>query len=370
MIGDAGAKAYRETLEVVLDDSSSDAILVLNCPTALSDPSEAAKAVIETVRAPHKGDGICNVFTSWLGEYSAAPARALFDAAQIPTYDTPEDAIDGFMCRVRYAHSQAVLAEAPLPVLKADGIVEAVIARALAAGRRWLDTDEVDAVLTAYQIPTPPSRTVTDAAGAAAAARELGGAVALKLRSPDITHKSDVGGVALDLRGEGEVRNAALAMLERVKAARPDAHLEGFFVQSMVRRPGAIELIAGLSVDPVFGPIALFGRGGTAVEIIADTSLELVPLNAALARLQMERTRVWRLLQGYRGQPAAAIDAVAAVLVRLGDLIVEHPQIAELDINPLLADAHGVLALDARIAVDPSRQTPPALLYRREVLAV
>ena len=351
MIGDAGPKEYRETLETLLGDPGSDAILVLNCPTALSDPSEAAKAVIETIRTSRTSDGVRNVFTSWLGEYSAAPARALFDAAQIPTYDTPDDAVDGFMCRVRYAHSQAVLAEIPVPDPAADGTVDAVIARALAAGRRWLDSDGVDAVLSVYQIPTPPSRTVADAAGAAAAARELGGPVALKLRSPDITHKSEVGGVALDLHGEEEVRNAALAMLQHVKTARPDARLEGFFVQSMVRRPDAIELIAGLSVDPVFGPVVLFGRGGTAVEIIADTSLELAPINAALARLQMQRTRVWRLLQGYRGQPPAAIDAVAAVLVRLSDLIVEHPQIAELDINPLLADAQGVLALDARIAV-------------------
>ncbi|HUA07633.1 MAG TPA: acetate--CoA ligase family protein [Candidatus Acidoferrales bacterium] len=363
MIGDAGPKEYHETLELLLADPNSDAILVLNCPTALGDPAQAAKAVIETAHA--RGAAQRNVFTSWLGEYSAAPSRALFDAARIPTYDTPDDAIDGFMYRVRFARSQALLAQTAPAVAKTvpdDTAAAAAIARALDGNRRWLDSDEVDAVLSAYHIPTPPSRSVANVEAAAVAAGELGMPVALKLRSPDITHKSDVGAVVLNLFGAQSVRVAALAMLDRVRDARPTARIDGFFVQGMVQRRGALELIAGLSVDKIFGPVVLFGQGGTAVERIADTSLELVPLDRELARAQMQRTRVWKLLQSYRGQAAADLDAIADVLVRLGDLILAHPQIAELDINPLLADARGAIAVDARIRVDPAALTPAAML--------
>lgn len=368
MIGDAHAKEYRETLDVLFDDANTDAILVLNCPTALSDSSDLAKTVIDTLCAARTRGVQRNVFTSWLGEYSAAPARALFDAARVPTYDTPDDAVQGFMHRVRFRHNQELLLEAAPAVAEFtpdDGAAGAAIERALNEGRRWLETDEIDAVLAAYGIPTPPSRTVTDVESAAAAAEQLGVPVVVKLRSPDVVHKSDAGAVALNLHGAQAVRSAAQAMEERVKARQPNARVEGFFVQAMVQRPGAIELIAGLSVDRVFGPIVLFGHGGTAVETIADTSLGLVPLNSALALAQMQRTRVWKLLQGYRGQPAADIDAVATVLIRLAVLIIAHPQIAELDINPLLADAQGVLALDARIAVEATVHTPPAMLATR-----
>jgi len=364
MIGDSGAKEYRETLEILLGDPASDAILVLNCPTALGNPDDAAQAVIDTVEVARSAGSRRNVYTSWLGEYSAASARKLFDAAELPTYDAPDDAIAGFMERVRFSRHQALLAQ-PHPAAPSvpDGsAATAVIARALSQGRRWLDSDQVDAVLTAYGIPTPPSRTVPDADAAAAAAEALGVPVALKLRSPEITHKSDVGGVALNLTGAQSVRAAAAAMLERTKTASPGAQIEGFFVQAMVRRPGAIELIAGLSVDPTFGPTVLFGQGGTAVEMIADTSLELVPLTRDVAMLQMQRTRIWKLLQGYRGQAPANLEAIADVLVRLGELIVAHPQIAELDINPLVADAHGVVALDARVAVESVPHCPAVLL--------
>jgi acetyltransferase len=144
-------------------------------------------------------------------------------------------------------------------------------------------------------------------------------------------------------------------MTLRVQKAQPGAHLDGFLVQEMVRRPGAIELLAGLAVDPVFGPVVVFGQGGTAVEVIDDSAVGLAPLNPLLARAQMMRTRVWRLLQPYRGNPPAAIDAIGEVLIGIGQLAAEHPEISELDINPLLADAEGVIAIDARIRVAPAR---------------
>jgi len=356
IIGDAPGARYAAALEGLLGDDGVDAILVLNCPTALAMPEDAARAVIDTVRAvPAELRQGRNIFTAWLGDKAAAPARRLFNAARIATYDTPDEAVTGFLHRVRYQRNQALLLETPpaRPDHAAPDVAAAdtAIAVALAAGRAWLDPPEVEAVLAAYRIPLPVARHAADPAEAAAVAAAIGFPVALKIRSPDITHKSDVGGVALALGDPDAVREAAAALLERVRKAKPQARLEGFLVQQMVHRPGAVELLAGLAEDAVFGPVVLFGQGGTAVEVIDDSAVALPPLNPLLARAQMSQTRVWRLLQPYRGRPAAAIDAIGEVLIGLGQLAAEHPEIRELDINPLLADAAGVIALDARIRV-------------------
>ncbi len=356
IIGDAPGARYAAALESVLADRGVDALLVLNCPTALASPEEAAQAVVETVhRHATTHPPRRNIFTAWLGEQTAASARRRFETAAIPTYETPEAAVSGFLHRVRYQRNQALLmetpparAERPLPDAAA---VKPVIAKALAAGQSWLDAGSVAAVLSAYGIPQPRACNAGDADAAAELAGEIGFPVALKIRSPDITHKSDIGGVALGLRDEAEVRAAASAMLARVSAARPEARIDGVVVQQMIKRPGAVELLAGLNDDAVFGPVVVFGQGGTAVEVVRDSAVALPPLNLLLARAQMERTRVWRLLQAYRGKPAAAIDAIADVLIRLGELAADNPEIRELDINPLLADADGVIALDARIRI-------------------
>jgi acetyltransferase len=359
IIGDAPGPRYAAALKAVFADDGVDAILVLNCPTALAGPEDAARAVIDTLAAiPATERHGRNIFTAWLGEQSAGAARRLFNAARLPAYDTPDEAVTGFLHRVRYQRNQALLMETPParpdifePDLAAAGTA---IAAALCAGRAWLDAAEVEAVLAAYRIALPASRHAADPEEAAAAAAAIGFPVALKIRSPDITHKSDAGGIVLDLGDGAAVREAAALMTARVHKALPQARLDGFLVQQMARRSGAIELLAGLADDPVFGPVVVFGQGGTAVEIVDDSAVALPPLNPLLARAQMTRTRVWRLLQGYRGRPPAAIDAIAEVLIRLGQLAAEHPEIRELDINPLLADAHGVIAIDARIRVAPA----------------
>jgi acetyltransferase len=356
MIGDTPAATYGLALDALLGDDGVDGVLVLHAPTALADPREPAQAVVETIRSRAADPARANVLTAWLGGRLVEPARRLFAAARVPAYETPEDAVHGFLDRSRYARSRAIAAT-ELP--SANGVTydtaaaRAALERAGAAGRTWLDAGDVDAVFRAYGIPTIRSRSVPDAESAARAADELGGAVALKIRSPQITHKSDVGGVALGLEGHDAVLREAQAMRERIASLRPDAAIEGFLVQELVRRPNAIELIVGLSVDAAFGPVVLFGHGGTAVELIADTSLELAPLDRSLALAQIARTRVARLLGGYRDVLPADLDAIAGVLVRIGRLAVECPALRELDINPLLADAAGAIALDARIMISP-----------------
>ena len=357
IIGDADGARYQLALDIVFADETIDAVLVLNCPTALSSGADAARAVIATIEKaatlPQAGR---NVLTAWLGDSTASEARRLFAASHIATYDTPDSAVTGFLHRVHYRRNQELLMETP--PARPDGPApdaaraEAIIARAVAAGRQWLDVAEVVDVLAAYRIPCPACHVVADAGAAAEAAASLGGAVALKIRSPDITHKSDVGGVALNIAGPERVVREAEAMIACIAASNPTARIDGFLVQQMVSRPAAVELIIGLSEDAVFGPVVLFGHGGTMVELMGDTTLELPPLNAALARAQMARTRVFRLLQG--GAAPADIEAVIGALLAIAQLAADQPQVKELDINPLLADADGIIALDARIRIGPS----------------
>jgi acetyltransferase len=358
IIGDAPPERYAKALEILLADTDTDAILVLNCPTAIASGEEAAQAVVDTVAGTKR----C-VLTSWLGEDAAAGARRLFGEHRVPTYFTPERAMRAFVDMVAYRRNQEALTETP-PSVPDDFAPETaaareVIERVIDSGREWLSEPEAKAVLDAYGIPVVPTHTATDPQAAASVAALLAGPVVLKILSPDILHKSDVGGVALDLRAPAAVRDAGAAMLERARAALPEARIEGFTVQPMVERPDAFELICGVIEDSQFGPVILFGQGGTAAEIIEDTALALPPLNMRLAHEAMARTRVHALLQGYRGRPPAALDDVALTLIKISQLVIDFGEVVELDINPLLADEFGVIALDARIRVRRS-QEPPA----------
>jgi acetyltransferase len=227
----------------------------------------------------------------------------------------------------------------------------AVIERALGEARPWLTEIEAKDVLAAYGIPVVATSMVESPDEAARVAASIGGPVALKILSPDIIHKSDVGGVMLGLADPWTVHEAARTMLGNVRTARPQARIEGLTVQPMADTRGAYELIAGIAEDALFGPVILFGQGGVAVEVVRDQALALPPLNLHLAHEQMRGTRIFRLLQGYRDQAPAALDEIALTLVKLSQMAADHDQIAELDINPLLADANGVIALDARIRV-------------------
>ena len=292
---------------------------------------------------------------------SVQHARRIFIDAGIPTHDTPEQAVDAFMQLVEHRRNQELLTETP-PSAPVEFVADTEMARpvvrdVLAADRKLMSEPEAKAVLMAYGIPVVATRIAESADDAARIAAELGFPVALKILSPEISHKSDVGGVGLNLASADAVQQCAVAMAERIKRLRPDARLTGFTVQQMVRRPGAHELIVGVATDAVFGPVVLFGQGGTAVEVIRDRAIALPPLNLALAREVVARTRVAKLLAGYRDRPAADHDAIYLTLVQIAQLIADIPGIIELDINPLLADEHGVIALDVSIRIAPAATT-------------
>jgi acetyltransferase len=355
IIGDASGKRYEDALKIILEDKGVDATLVLNCPTAVASPIEAAKAVAG-VAAERKGR---RIITSWVGDSVAREARKLFEEKRIPSYETPEQAVRAFTYLVNYKRGQELLMETP-PSAPEDFTVDADRARTIARravedGRTWLTEPEAKSMLAAYGIPTAQTRIAGTPDEAACIAAELGGPVVLKILSPDITHKSDIGGVLVDIAGPALVKAAAFEMLDRIGKARPDARLEGVTVQPMVRRPGAYELIVGVLSDPQFGPVILFGHGGTAVEVINDRALGLPPLNMRLAHELMSNTRIYKQLTGFRGLKAVNLDAVALTLLKISQLVVDVPEIAELDINPLLADEWGVVALDARVKVAHAR---------------
>jgi acetyltransferase len=350
IIGDASGKRYADALAALADNPDQDAILVMNCPTGMVAPDEASGAVLKSL-----DPGLPPILTCWLGEATARIGRSQFAGAGLPSYETPDDAVRAFMHMVDYRRNQDLLMETPpagASVAEPDrAAARALVERVLGQGRSLLSEAESKTLLAAYGVPVVETRVVKDAAEAARAAAEIGGPCVLKILSPDITHKSDIGGVRLNLLGPAEVTAAAKAILEQVAAHAPKARIEGFTLEPMVVRPEARELIVGLIDDGVFGPVVLFGQGGTAVEVVADRALGLPPLNAALARDMIGRTRIARLLKGYRNVAAADMTAIEAVLVRLSDLAIDLPEIAELDINPLLADGDGVLALDARVVV-------------------
>jgi acetyltransferase len=354
IIGDADAERYAHGMEALLLDKGTDAVLVMNCPTAVVNNLSAAHAVIEQAEKSSKP-----VFTNWLGDKGARDARAAFQEHRIPTYDTPTGAVRAFMLHVRHNRNQRLLLEIPqaAPTRHEHDLKTArsLVEKALADKREWLSEAEAKHLLAAYGIPVVDTRIVSSSAEAAKVAEELGYPVALKILSPDITHKSDVGGVALGLESAEAVSEAASRMLSRVARFHPGAEIEGFTVQQMVRKPDAFELILGIVDDATFGPVILFGQGGTAVEVVRDKAMALPPLNKVLADDLISRTRVSRLLEGYRGHAPADREGIAAALMALGDLAADNPEVAELDINPLWADGDGVVALDARVRIVPAK---------------
>ena len=362
--GDADETRYGVALEHLLADQANDAVLVMNVPTALAAPLDAAKRIVAVVerhrgeRAPAKP-----VLAVWVG--SQEGAEAVFDIANLPSYATEADAVGGFMHLVRYQQARELLMATP-PNLPQEfspdmATVRPIIAAALGEHRTWLDPIEMARVFSAYGIPITPAALTGDPEEAVAAAKpflDAGTPVVLKIQSPDIVHKSEVGGVRLDLGNERAVREAAADILRRARQVRPQARISGVTVFPMIVRPKARELIAGIADDPTFGPVVVFGQGGTAVEVIDDKALALPPLDLALARTLIARTRVARILKAYRNVPAADERAIELLLVKLAQLAADFPEIREIDLNPVLADETGVIAVDGRVAIAPAERQP------------
>jgi len=354
IIGDAPTTRYVDALKAVRDAPEAGAVLLMHAPTGIVASLDIARACLPEIQASSR-----TVLTSWLGEDGVKAARDLFESEGVPGYATPEEAVRAFLQLRDYRQNQELLMQTPPPVRDVtvdDTEVARVIDHALREGRKVLTEIEAKSVLRAYGVPVVQTCIANDVEQAVVHADQIGYPVVLKILSPDITHKSDVGGVALDLTQASEVRQAATRMLAQVQERLPRARIKGFTVQSMVKRGSgaysAHELILGCTDDAVFGPVLLFGQGGTGVEVVRDRAFALPPLNAVLARDLIGRTRVARLLAGYRDRPAIHEQALIDVILRLSRLLCEHHRIKELDINPLLADHTGVIALDARIHVE------------------
>ena len=350
IIGDAPPERYAAAMRTVLAAKEADAVLVMHAPTATASSTAAAQAVIDVARETK-----APILANWVGEQAVAPARKMLRDAGVPTYDTPGEAVGAFMHLITYKRNQEMLTETPMSLPAqfnpATAVARVMIEGHLAGGNAMMSEPEAKSMLAAYGIPTVETHIVATPAEAAAKAQAMGFPVALKILSPDISHKSDVGGVDLFLDTAEAVAASAERMLKIIGEKFPDARIEGFTVQRMADRANAHELIVGVTCDAIFGPVILFGEGGTAVEVIADRAVTLPPLNMHLARDLVSRTRIWRLLQGYRDRPPVNMDALCLTLVQISQMVVDIPEILELDINPLLADENGVLALDARIRV-------------------
>ncbi len=369
IIGDAPPERYVAAVEAVARDPGVDVVLAMNCPTALADPSAAAEAVVglvENGRVHGKPALSC-----WLGGQAARPARARLREAGVASYDTPAAAAAAVEHLTNWGRAQAALLrvpdraiEAALQATPADAreTARAVFASAAAAGRAMLTEPEAKAALAAYGVPVPETRVAAspeEAGEIAALMLEAGGRIVVKLLSRTVSHKSDVGGVVLDIAtaadAEAAARRIARSLAERAAGARPD----GFALQPMIRRPKAQELILGVARDPVFGPVLLFGAGGTAVEVLRDTAIALPPIDVTLAKDLVARTRVGRILAGYRDAPPADAAAITGALIALSHMIEDFPCLRAVDVNPLLADADGAIALDARIEIDPAEIDRP-----------
>jgi acetyltransferase len=361
--GDADAARYGVALEQLLADPANDAILVMNVPTALASADEAATTVV-AVAQKYRSTAIRPkpLFSVWLGGGEAV--RVAFESAAIPNFANESDAIRGFAHLTDYREALDTLMATP-PSLPQDFSPDTAAARrivenALKSGRTWLDPIEATQLFAAYSIPVAPALLARNADEAAAVAAPLlaqGSTIVAKILSPDIVHKSEVGGVRLNLTNERAVREAVTGILARARAARPDARITGVSIHPMILRPKARELIAGLADDPTFGPVIVFGQGGTAVEVIDDKALALPPLDLKMAHELITRTRVSRALKAYRDVPAVDETALALMLVKLAQLAADLPEVRELDLNPVLANERGIVAVDARIAIAPVDRT-------------
>jgi len=351
VLGDARSKRIAKATRIVMQDPDVDAVLAILTPQAMTNPTSTARALTTLIEDTKKP-----LLAAWLGGKSMQEGIKILTDAGIPTYSTPERAVRAFMTLVDYARNLEILYETPkdipveFPMDRAK--LRAEFESITPAETPILPEHTSKKLLEAYGIPTTTPHAAVTADEAVAYSEKIGYPVVLKILSPDITHKTDVGGVELDLSNEKQVRTAFEKIKERVHKAQPQADITGVTVQRMVKASDGVEMILGTKKDPIFGTVLMVGLGGISAELCGDHILAFPPLNERLARLMLESLRIWPLLQGYRGRPPVNIDKLIEVLIRLSYLAADFPEIKELDINPLLVMPKDVIALDARVVVD------------------
>ncbi|MDP2785987.1 MAG: bifunctional acetate--CoA ligase family protein/GNAT family N-acetyltransferase, partial [Sulfurimicrobium sp.] len=357
IIGDAQADRYHHAVKACLEDPNVDGVLAILTPQAMTKPLEAANAVIALTNQYSKPLLAC-----WMGESQVAEARSAFAKAKKPSFRTPEPAVEVFSYLSDYYRNQKLLMQMPGPLshqLEPD--VEGarmVIEGALLERRKVLNEMESKALLSAFHIPVAKTMVARSPNEALLIAEQLGFPVAMKVNSPDITHKTDAGGVLLNLGNAQAVRAAYHEIMESVQRNRPNAQMDGISIEPMIVKPNGRELMVGVTNDPVFGPVITFGAGGTTVEIMGDRSVTLPPLNHFLVKDLIQGTHVAKMLGAFRHMPPADMAALESVLLRVSEMVCELPLLMEMDINPLIVDEHGALAADARVVVEYRQPNP------------
>jgi acetyltransferase len=353
VIGDADPARYGAALQVCLEDDQIDGVLVILTPQAMTDPTQAARVVIETARKTDKP-----VVTCWMGEEQVREARLLFKGAGIPTFRTPEPAVELFSHISAYYRNQRLLMETPASI-SSDQVAprlesaRLVIETALAEGRRLLNEMESKALLAAFRIPIAQTVIARSPSEAMVLAEEIGLPVVMKIDSPQITHKSDSGGVRLNLNSLATVRDSYNEIVEEVRKNRPDAIIHGVAIEPMIQKANGRELMVGMTRDQVFGPTIMFGPGGVGIEPTGkDRAVALPPLNPFLVSDMLASTHTSARLGAFRNMPPVSMEALESVLLRVSEMVCELPWISRLDINPLIVDENGAVAVDASIAIE------------------
>ena len=352
VIGDAPPDRYQKTLDICLADPGVDGAIVILTPQAMTRPTEVAQAVATAAKKSKKP-----VMTSWMGGGQVEAARDIFNIARVPGFRTLENAVDAFSYLARYNMNQRLLLQTPAPLTSGQkkpdrNGARLIIESVLSDSRKILTEPESMAVLNAFGIGTVQNSVARSPNEALVIAESIGFPIAMKVLSTDISHKSDAGGVRLNINSAEEVRGAYRQLVDSVSEKMPNATISGVTIERMHRSPNGRELMIGIIRDPVFGPVISFGSGGTAVEIMGDSAISLPPLNQRLSKDLIQRTKVAKLLGGFRQMPAVDMDSLVDTLLAVSSMACELPWIQEMDINPLIADENGVVAVDARIVVD------------------
>ena len=356
VLGDAKAERYKTAVEACLNDENIDGMLIIFTQQAVSESVEIAKNIVELVR--NKTYQNKTILTSFMGFGAVQEANSILNANNIPTYTTPEQAIKTYMYMYNYQRNIDLLYETPeeLPVDASPPKrpIMVILRNAVFEGREVLTEDEAKKILKYYNFPVVRTAVANNVEEAVALAQDMGFPVVLKILSPQIIHKTDAGGVVLNVNSAKEVRDTFEVLIQRATAYNPNAQIIGVTVQPMIEKRG-YEIIIGGKTDPVFGPVILFGMGGVGVELFKDYSIGLPPLNTTLVHRLMDETKVYQLLKGYRNSPPVDLKKLDETMLQFSQLLVDFPQIKEIDINPLLINEKDASVLDARIVVDKDK---------------